>query len=146
MPGGLPPSEAEKKNAISKLNLHYLVHTLAKILLKIHCSFPIRYWLILCLFLPPFHYFFMMKYWKLSCLSSHLSCFDAFVRAIINLWPLKRKKGVSEGECPPLKLKKCNFQTQFAKFGTILLKIHYHLSDQGTVTPVGAQGGPMEPP
>ena len=24
--------------------------------------------------------------------------------------------------------------------------LHYHLSDQGTFTPVGAQGGFMEPP
>ena len=29
----------------------------ANILLKIHCSFPMKYWLLLCLFLPPFSIF-----------------------------------------------------------------------------------------
>ena len=38
----------------------------ANILLKIHYSFPMKYWLLLCLFLPPFHFF--KWYWLLSCL------------------------------------------------------------------------------
>ena len=50
----------------------------------------------------------------------------------LNLWPLKRKKGVSE--CPFQELKKCNFQTQFVQFGAYLLRVSStfpHLRGQG---------------
>ena len=38
--------------------------------------------------------------WLLSYLSSYLSCSDAFAITIINIWPLKRKKGVWGGSAP----------------------------------------------
>ena len=33
----------------------------SNILLKIHYSFSTKYWLLLCIFLPPFHFSFMIK-------------------------------------------------------------------------------------
>ena len=85
------------------------------ILLKIHYSFPIKYWLLLSLFLPRFHYSFTIRYWLLSC---------PFLQTFLFwcLWPKyskyltieeREKKRVSEGELPPQKLKKKN---QFSKF------------------------------
>ena len=69
-PGYTTASEAEK-NAFLKLNLRDLVHTVWQHSIK--NSFRINYWL---------HY-------RVSSFS-HLSCFDAFARTCINLWPLKR--------------------------------------------------------
>ena len=50
--GGVPSQKL--KNAIFKLNLGNLVRTFCQNLLKKHSSFSIKYWLFLCLFLPPF--------------------------------------------------------------------------------------------
>ena len=103
-----------------KLNLQNLVHIFANILLKIHYSFPMKYWLLLCLFLPPFHFSFMIKYWLLSCLFLQRFLFW-FTRTTINLsfFFLWREEGSVWGESAPSeakkkKKKKCNFQTQFA--------------------------------
>ena len=75
----------------------------ANILLKIHYSFSTKYWLLLCIFLLPFHFSFMIKIGYFHMYSSYLSCSDAFATTIINIWPLKGKKGASEGVVPPQK-------------------------------------------
>ena len=69
----------------------------ANILLKIHYSFLTKYWLLLCIFLLPFHFSFMIKIGYFHMYSSYLSCSDAFATTIINIWPLKRKKGRLRG-------------------------------------------------
>ena len=59
---------------------------------------------------------FKVNYWMNYHVwrSSHFSCFDAFVRTLINLW--KFKKRVSEGEFPLRSWKTCNFQTQLGAY------------------------------
>ena len=45
----------------------------ANILLKIHYSFSTKYWLLLCIFLLPFHFSFMIKIGYFHIYSSYLS-------------------------------------------------------------------------
>ena len=52
--------------------------------------------------------------------------FDAVARTFINLLPLKRQKEMSKRGAPSQKfLKKCIFETQFARFGAYLLAKFY---------------------
>ena len=63
--------------------------------------FQQKYWLLICIFLPTFHFSFMIKIGYFHIYSSYLSCSDAFATTIINIWPLKRKKwGVWWGSAP----------------------------------------------
>ena len=80
--GDVLPSEAEK-NVFLKFNSRDLVHPFW----QQFTNNPL---------------FFYDK--ALTIISSHLSCFDAFARTIINLLPLKRRKGVW-GDVPSQKLK-----------------------------------------
>ena len=74
----------------------------ANTLLKIHYSFPTKYWLSLCIFLQSFHFSFTIKIAYYHVYSSYLSCSDAFATTIINILPL-RIKGRLRGEVPPQK-------------------------------------------
>ena len=60
-------------------------------MLKIHYLFSTKYWLLLCIFRPPFHFSFMIKIGYFHIYSSYLSS-DAFATTIINIWLLKREK------------------------------------------------------
>ena len=111
--GGCVPLRSWK-NAFLKLNSRDLVHTFWQHFIKNY--FRINYWL----------HCYVSSF-------SHLSCFDAFARTFINLWPLK--KGVAErkfplrsfwvGSSPLRSWKNCNFQIQFAQFGAYLLPTFY---------------------
>ena len=48
-----------------------------------------------------FQFFFYDKIGYYHIYSSYLSCSDTFATTIINIWPLKRKKGASEGGVMP---------------------------------------------
>ena len=48
-------------------------------------------------FVLPFHFSFKIKIGYFHMYSSYLSCSDAFATTIINIWPLKRKKGRLRG-------------------------------------------------
>ena len=91
-----------------------------------------RYWLLLCLFLPPFHLSLMIKYWLLSCLFLQRSCFesDAFARTTINFFFHWREEGSVWGESAPSETEKimqvldsicirthCNFDNFFVRHG-----------------------------
>ena len=53
------PSEAEKMQFLNSICKIWCI-SFTNILLKIHYSFPMKYWLLSCLFLPPFHFSFMI--------------------------------------------------------------------------------------
>ena len=115
--GDVSPSEADKMYFWNSIRAIWCI-PFGNILLK--KSFRINYWL---------HY-------HVSSFS-HLSCFDAFARTFINLWPLKRGyltgsslSEASEGKFPPQKLKKLQFSTSICAiwcipFANILLKYQY---------------------
>ena len=73
----------------------------ANILLKIHHSFPMKYWL-LCLFLPPFHFSFIMFMILAIIMSSPLTFpLPNFYKPFL---PLKGRQICLRGECPHQKL------------------------------------------
>ena len=88
----------------------------ATIYWKSSIHFQWKYLLLLCLFLRHSLYCFMIKYWLYHVYSSRLSCFDTFARAIINPWPMKRKKW---GDWRSWK------KLQFSEFSAYLLPTFY---------------------
>ena len=72
------------------LKIHYSFNKM----LKIHYLFSTKYWLLLSIFRPPFHFSFMIKIGYFHIYSSYLSS-DAFATTIINThWREKKKRGV----------------------------------------------------
>ena len=57
--GGTSPQKLKKMQFLKSICKIWCIF-FANILLKIHYSFPMKYWLLLCLFLPPFHFAFMI--------------------------------------------------------------------------------------
>ena len=108
------PLRIWKKNAIFKINLQNLVHiSFANILLKIHHSFPMKYWLLLCLFLPTFHFSFIMFMILAIITSIPLTfplpnCYKLF-------FSIEGKTDLSEGRMPPQKLTEIMQISKFAR-------------------------------
>ena len=95
------PSEAEK-NAFFKLNLQNLVHVFCQHFTEIHYSFPMTYWLSLCLFLPPFHFSFMI----LAIIMPIPLTFPVLMPLpnYYKRFSIEGKTDLSEGRVPPQKL------------------------------------------
>ena len=74
----------------------------ANILLKIHYSFPMKFWLLLCLFLPPFHFSFMI----LAIIMSLPPTFPVLVPLpnYYKRFSIEGKTDLSEGRGPPQKM------------------------------------------
>ena len=76
----------------------------ANILLKIHYSFPMKYWLLLCLFLPPFHFSF--TYMILAIIMSIPLTFPVLMSLLNYYEPfsIEGKTDLSERRVSPQKL------------------------------------------
>ena len=77
----------------------------ANILLKIHYSFPMKYWLLSCLFLPPFHFSFMIL--AINIIMSIPLTFPVLMllpNYYKPFFPIEGKTDLSEGRVPPQKL------------------------------------------
>ena len=71
---------------------HYVIHPYLKIRhYVIHPTMSIP---------PTLPFFFYDKILAIVIYSSHLFCFDAFARTIINMWPLKWKRAYRREKCP----------------------------------------------
>ena len=71
-------------------------------LLKIHYSFPMKFWLLLCLFLPPFHFSFMI-----SAIIMSVPLMFPVLMPLPNYYKrfsIEGKTDLSEGRVPPQKL------------------------------------------
>ena len=100
-------------------------YLLPTFLLKIHHSFSKKkkYWLLLCLFLPPFHFSFMIKCWLLlSCLFLQRFLFWCLSPNYYKSWPLKTKKGVWGGSAlSEAEEKKIQFSNSISAISCIFL-------------------------
>ena len=91
------------KNVSGDSHLHSLVCTFCQHFTE-NPLFIFNKILAIIMYIPPtFPFFFYDKIGYYHIYSSYLSCSDAFATTIINIWPLKRKKGASEGVVPPQK-------------------------------------------
>ena len=95
------PSEAEKMQFLNSICKIWCI-SFANILLKIHYSFPMKFWLLLCLFLPPFHFSFMI----LAIIMSLPPTFPVLVPLpnYYKRFSIEGKTDLSEGRVPPQKL------------------------------------------
>ena len=95
------PSEGEKMHFLHSICKIWCI-SFANILLKIHYYFPMKYWLLLCLFLPPFHFSFMI----LAIIMSLPLTFPVLVPLpnYYKHFSIEGKTDLSEGRVPPQKM------------------------------------------
>ena len=91
------PSKAEKMQFLNSICKIWRI-SFVNILLKIHYSFPMKYWLLLCLFLPPLHFSFMI----LAIIMSIPLTFPVLMHLLnfYKLFPLKGRQICLRGEYP----------------------------------------------
>ena len=95
------PSKAEKMQFLNSICKIWCI-SFANILLKIHYSFLMKYWLLLFLFLPPFHFSFMI----LAIIMSIPLTFHVLI-PLPNFnkpFSIEGKTDLSEGRVPPQRL------------------------------------------
>ena len=95
------PSEAEKMHFLHSISKIWCI-SFVNILLKIHYSSPMKFWLLLCLFLPPFHFSFMI----LAIIMSLPLTFPVLLPLpnYYKRFSIEGNTDLSEGRVPPQKM------------------------------------------
>ena len=96
------------KNVSGDSHLHSLVCTFCQHFTE-NPLFIFNKILVIIMYIPPTFPFLMIKIGYYQIYSSYLSCSDAFATTIINIWPLKRKKGGVWGGSAPSEARASNF-------------------------------------
>ena len=94
------PSKVEKMQFLNSVCKIWCI-SFANILLKIHYSFPMKYWLLLCLFLPPLHFSLMI----VAIIMSIPLTFPVLMPLpnFYKPFSIEGKTDLSEGRVPPQK-------------------------------------------